>query len=134
MLRIASTVQSCYPVETKDLNPRWPTTIFAAWIICINNEKDVGTCMRIGFNKHNNLSQDMNSGDPENDGDVELGRLLSLVSDKGLKALDLAELDSLRILLEAKSYSDKKAVKSKVKLLKEINQAFYDRHRPRRWL
>lgn len=133
-MRIASAVQSCYPVETKGLNPSWPTTVFAAWIICINNPKDVGTFMRIGFNKRNNLSQDMNSGDPEKDSDVELGRLLSLVSDKGLKALDLAELDSLRTLLEAKSYSDKKAVKSKVKLLREINRAFYDRHRPRRWL
>ena len=70
------------------------------------------------------------------DGDeAELGRLLGIVSDKGLKALDLVELDSLRILLKAKDYSNnKKANKSKAKLLKQINSAFYDRHRPRRFL
>jgi hypothetical protein len=67
--------------------------------------------------------------------DAELGRLLKLVSDKGLKVLDIAELDRLRALLEAKDYGDnKKALKSKAKLLKQINSAFYDRHRPRRWL
>ena len=65
----------------------------------------------------------------------ELGRLLGIVSDKGLKALDLVELDSLRILLKAKDYSNnKKANKSKAKLLKQINSAFYDSHRPRRFL
>lgn len=67
------------------------------------------------------------------DGD-ELGRLLGIVSDKGLKALDLIELDKLRILLLAKDYGDnKKSNKSKAKLLKQINNAFYDRHRPRRF-
>lgn len=70
-----------------------------------------------------------------NEDDAELGRLLKLVSDKGLKVLDIAELDRLRALLEAKDYGDnKKAIKSKAKLLKQINSAFYDRHRPRRWL
>lgn len=67
------------------------------------------------------------------DGD-ELGRLLGIVSDKGLKALDLIELDKLRILLLGKDYGDnKKSNKSKAKLLKQINNAFYDRHRPRRF-
>ena len=70
------------------------------------------------------------------DGDeAELGRLLGIVSDKGLKALDLVELDSLRLLLKAKDYrNNKKANKSKAKLLKQINSAFYDSHRPRRFL
>jgi len=70
------------------------------------------------------------------DGDeAELGRLLGIVSDKGLKALDLFELDRFRILLHAKDYGDnKKANKSKAKLLKQINYAFYDSHRPRRFL
>lgn len=70
----------------------------------------------------------------ENGDGEELGRLLKLVSDKGLKVLELAELDRLRALLEAKDYGDnKKATKSKAKLLKQINSAFYDRHRPRRF-
>jgi hypothetical protein len=70
------------------------------------------------------------------DGDAEeLKRLLGIVSDKGLKALDLTELDQLRSLLQAKDYGDnKKANKSKAKLLKQINSAFYDSHRPRRFL
>jgi hypothetical protein len=52
-----------------------------------------------------------------------------------LKALDLVELDRLRILLEAKDYGDnKKANKSKAKLLRQINSSFYDSHRPRRFL
>jgi hypothetical protein len=71
----------------------------------------------------------------ENGDDVELVRLLRIVSDKGLKTLDMIELDRLRILLLAKDYGDnKKSNKSKVKLLKQINNAFYDRHRPRRFL
>jgi hypothetical protein len=67
--------------------------------------------------------------------EAELGRLLGIVSDKGLKALDLVELDRLRILLQAKDYGDnKKAIKSKAKLLKQINSTFYDSHNPRRIL
>jgi hypothetical protein len=67
--------------------------------------------------------------------DEELGRLLGIVSDKGLKALDLVELDRLRILLQAKDYgSNNKANKSKAKLLKQINSAFYDSQNPRRFL
>ena len=65
----------------------------------------------------------------------ELKRLLQVVSDKGLQVLTIGELDRLRALLEAKDYSDnKKADKSKRKLLKQINSAMYDRHRPRRIL
>jgi hypothetical protein len=67
--------------------------------------------------------------------EVELGRLLGIISDKGLKALDLVELDRLRILLQAKDYGDNKnAAKSKAKLLKQINSAFYDSQNPRRLL
>lgn len=70
------------------------------------------------------------------DGDeMELQRLLGIVSDKGLKTLDAVELERLRMLLQAKDYGDnKKANKSKTKLLKQINSAFYDMHRPRRFL
>jgi hypothetical protein len=67
------------------------------------------------------------SGDNENS-ESELNRLLAIVSKKGLKALDLAELELLRGSLEAKNYVDKKANKSKEKLLKQINSAFYDSH------
>jgi hypothetical protein len=72
-------------------------------------------------------------GEEETGEEAELKRLLKLVSDKGLKALDLIELDRLRTLLQAKYYSEKKAQKSKAKLLKQINLAFYDSHKPRRW-
>lgn len=66
--------------------------------------------------------------------DAELGRLLGIVSEKGLKALDLVEMERLRALLRAKEYVDKKANKSKAKLLKQINLAFYNSHSPRRWI
>ena len=74
------------------------------------------------------------SDDDENRGETDLKRLLEVVSKKGLKALDLTELELLRTLLRAKNYSDKKAIKSKEKLLKQINSAFYDSHNPRRFL
>ena len=76
----------------------------------------------------------MDSADIEDGDKAELERLLRIVSDKGLKALDLIELDRLRTLLQAKDYADKKANKSKAKLLKQINQAFFDSHSPRRWI
>lgn len=69
----------------------------------------------------------MSSADNQNNDEMDLGRLLGVVSSKGLKALDLAELERLRTLLEAKSYVDRRASKSKAKLLKQINGAFYDR-------
>ena len=75
----------------------------------------------------------MDLGEEETGEEAELKRLLKLVSDKGLKALDLIELDRLRTLLQAKDYSEKKAQKSKAKLLKQINLAFYDSHKPKRW-
>ena len=71
----------------------------------------------------------------ENDEDeAELRMLLQIVSDKGLKALTIDELSKLRALLEAKEYGDnKKAYKSKKKLLKQINSAMYDIHKMRRF-
>lgn len=67
--------------------------------------------------------------------EIELKMLLQVVSDKGLKTLTIDELIRLRTLLEAKEYGDnKKAYKSKKKLLKQINTAMYDIHRPRRFL
>ena len=75
----------------------------------------------------------MLSDDDENRDETDLNRLLEVVSKKGLKALDLTELELLRTLLKAKSYSDKKANKSKEKLLKQINSAYYDSHNPRRF-
>lgn len=82
-----------------------------------------------------NLSVGMErSKELSSEADGELGRLLGIVSDKGLKGLDIAELDRLRSLLQSKDYGDnKKANKSKSKLLKQINSAFYDRERPRRF-
>lgn len=68
----------------------------------------------------------------END---ELRRLLQVVSDKGLKALSVAELDLLRMLLAAKDYgANKKADKSKKKLIRQINSEIYNKYSPRRFL
>lgn len=65
----------------------------------------------------------------------ELKALLQAVSDKGLKVLSLDELDRLRTLLSAKDYAaNKKADKSKKKLLRQINVEIYNRHNPRRLL
>jgi len=75
------------------------------------------------------LSDELDNYEPE------LKRLLTIVSEKGLRALDLIELDRLRTLLQEKDYGEnKKAIKSKGKLLKQINSAFYDAHRPKRLL
>ena len=53
--------------------------------------------------------------------------LLDLVSKKGLKILELEDLKQLQILVETKDYThNKKAQKSKVKLLAKINAAIYD--------
>ncbi len=53
--------------------------------------------------------------------------LLEVVSKKGLKVLDLDDLKQLLTLVETKDYShNKKAQKSKVKLLAKINAAIYD--------
>jgi hypothetical protein len=65
----------------------------------------------------------------------ELRRLLEIVSDKGLKALNVPELDTLRTLLTSKNYgSDKKAEKSRKKLIRQINAEIYNKYSPRRFL
>jgi hypothetical protein len=59
--------------------------------------------------------------------DKERVKLLQVVSKKGLKELTLAELKRLQILVEKKDYNhDKKAHKSKMKLLAKINVAIYE--------
>lgn len=69
------------------------------------------------------------------EGRDELRRLLEIVSDKGLKALSVAELDMLRTLLEAKDYGgNKKADRSKKKLIRRINAEIYNKYSPRRFL
>ena len=62
----------------------------------------------------------------------EFRRLLGIVSDKGLRALSVPELDTLRTLLAAKSYEDKKAEKSRKKLIRQINAEIYNKYSPRR--
>jgi hypothetical protein len=53
--------------------------------------------------------------------------LLEIVSKKGLKTLSLEDLKELIILVEKKDYShNKKAQKSKMKLLAQINARVYD--------
>lgn len=63
-----------------------------------------------------------------NDEDIERVQLLRLVSDNkdGFKKLDLTQLKRLQELVEKKDYShNKKAHKSKVKLLAKINVRIY---------
>jgi hypothetical protein len=63
----------------------------------------------------------------------EFKRLLEIVSDRGLKALTVEDLNKLRVLLEAKDYgNNKKADKSKRKLLKQINSEIYNKYSPPR--
>ena len=59
--------------------------------------------------------------------DLERIKLLKIVSKKGLKELNLEQLKNLQILVEKKDYShNKKAHKSKMKLLARINVAIYE--------
>lgn len=65
--------------------------------------------------------------DSINPEDRERVKLLQIVSQKGLKALSIAQLKRLQILVEKKDYSySKKAHKSKMKLLRRINVAIYE--------
>ncbi len=58
--------------------------------------------------------------------------LLEVISKKGLKGFNLSELLELKLLIEKKDYShNKKAEKSKAKLLAQINAAIYDREEKR---
>ncbi len=53
--------------------------------------------------------------------------LLEIVSKKGLKTLSLKDLKELVVLVEKRDYShDKKANKSKMKLLAQIHSRIYD--------
>jgi hypothetical protein len=78
------------------------------------------------------------SGKPKEengDGSDELYTLLQTVSDRGLSVLSMEELDKLRLLLNTKDYTNnKKADRSRRKLLKKINAEIFDRHSPRRFL
>ncbi|MBI3842507.1 MAG: hypothetical protein HY295_05125 [Thaumarchaeota archaeon] len=62
-----------------------------------------------------------------NDDDIERIELLDIVSKKGLKALTPKQLERLHVLVEKKDYfNNKKAQRSKMKLLKQITRAIYD--------
>jgi hypothetical protein len=53
--------------------------------------------------------------------------LLEIVSKRGLKTLSISDLKELMILVEKKDYShNKKAHKSKMRLLAQINARIYD--------
>ncbi len=59
--------------------------------------------------------------------DLERIKLLNIVSKRGFKDLSLEQLKRLLILVEKKGYShDKKAHKSKMKLLAQINSRIYE--------
>jgi len=59
--------------------------------------------------------------------DLERIKLLNIVSKRGFKNLSLEQLKHLLILVEKKDYShDKKARKSKMKLLAQINSRIYE--------
>ena len=62
-----------------------------------------------------------------NSEDLERLQLLDIVFTRGVNALSRAELECLHDLIEKKDYShDKKAQKSKTKLLKKLGNAIYD--------
>lgn len=59
--------------------------------------------------------------------------LLEIVSKKGIKVFGLDDLKTLLLLIEKKDYShNKKAQKSKIRLLTQINAAIYDLEEKRR--
>ncbi len=59
--------------------------------------------------------------------DLERVKLLDIVSKKGLKELTIVQLKRLQMLVEKKDYShNKKAHKSKMKLLARINVSIYE--------
>lgn len=63
----------------------------------------------------------------KNADDLERLQLLDIVFTKGVNALSREELERLHDLIEKKDYShNKKANKSKTKLLKKIGNAIYD--------
>ena len=59
--------------------------------------------------------------------DKERVKLLTIVSSRGIKELNIVQLKKLQTLVEKKDYShSKKAEKSKKKLLAKINVAIYE--------
>ena len=59
--------------------------------------------------------------------------MLEIVSQHGLNRLSEQDLEALRKFLETTDYSEnKKADKSRKKLLKKINAELYNKHNPRR--
>ena len=63
----------------------------------------------------------------DNNEDLERLQLLDIVFTKGVNGLSREHLERLHYLIEKKDYShDKKAQKSKAKLLKKIGNAIYD--------
>jgi len=68
------------------------------------------------------------------DEDKERIQLLNEVTKNKLKGLSLDQLIRLQKLLEKKDYSNqKKAEKSKIKLLKQLNIEIYKRHDKSIW-
>jgi hypothetical protein len=64
------------------------------------------------------------------DDDQERLMLLEIVSQKGLRVLTLDQLMRLQTLLEKKNYAhDKKALKSKTKLLEKISYEIYNKEK-----
>ena len=64
------------------------------------------------------------------DDDQERLLLLEIVSKKGLKVLTIEQLMRLQTLVERKSYDhNKKALKSKMKLLEKISHEIHDKEK-----
>ena len=64
------------------------------------------------------------------DDDQERLMLLEIVSQKGLRVLTLDQLMRLQTLLEKKNYEhDKKALKSKTKLIGKISYEIYNKEK-----
>lgn len=64
------------------------------------------------------------------DDDQERLILLEIISQKGLRVLTIEQLTRLQILLEKKNYEhDKKALKSKTKLLEKISHEIYNKEK-----
>jgi hypothetical protein len=64
---------------------------------------------------------------PERSDDIERRRLLEIIYKTGVYALTRSELERLHTLIELKSYGkNRKANRSKKKLLKKINIAIYE--------
>ena len=64
------------------------------------------------------------------DDDQERLMLLEIISQKGLRVLTIEQLTRLQILLEKKTYEhDKKALKSKTRLLEKISHEIYNKEK-----